>query len=454
MIELYHDLSNWVVSFAESDWAIVLLALSSFVEAIFFPVPPDPLLVAVALAQPDIAIWLGALTAAASVAGAVVGYWLGAWLGRPLLLRMFSEDRIRYVESLFERYGVWATLAAAFTPDPVQGVRYRGRIDADGPEGLRTGLRDRARRQVRRTRRARHGLRRADRRPRRLQLRDYHPGDSRADHCGRPRLGDLAPARREAGRAMIVDSHAYCFPPLDAANGGDERLRRAQIAHASHHQPALRLRDRAPAPSRLLAPSGRLDAADLPDVDFRADREGGRVLWTVDGDDHTKYYYPPALRDLEYTPHQLVSDMDYAGVDVVLLHTDPMLERDGAFQAECVRAYPDRIRSMAPVDEWRIPSETDARHRGADGELRAARTARDKVHGPLRLHQRPAALGRRRLPPLLGGRGRAPRPRSSSAWAAARRTRGRTGRLSGNATSTSCASWRAGRKTTPTRCAA
>ena len=159
---------------------------------------------------------------------------------------------------------------------------------------------------------------------------------------------------------MIVDSHAYCFPPLDAPEGGEERLRRAQVAHASHHQPAFRLRDRAPAASSPLAPSGTLDVSGLPDVDFRADREGGRVLWTVDGGDHTKYFYPPALRDLEYTPHQLVSEMDYAGVDVVLLHTDPMLARDGAFQAECVRAYPDRILSMAPVDEWRIVSETDA----------------------------------------------------------------------------------------------
>ena len=100
--------------------------------------------------------------------------------------------------------------------------------------------------------------------------------------------------------------------------------------------------------------------SDLPDVAFRADREAGRVLWTVDGDDHTKFFYPPALRDLEYTPHQLIGEMDYAGVDVVLLHTDPMLARDGAFQAECVGAYPDRILSMAPVDEWRIASEPDA----------------------------------------------------------------------------------------------
>ena len=31
---------------------------------------------------------------------------------------MFSEDRVAQVESMFERYGVWATLVAAFTPIP------------------------------------------------------------------------------------------------------------------------------------------------------------------------------------------------------------------------------------------------------------------------------------------------------------------------------------------------
>ena len=41
--------------------------------------------------------------------------------------------------------------------------------------------------------------------------------------------------------------------------------------------------------------------------------------------------------------------MDYAGVDVTLLHTDPMLVRDSRYLADSVRLYPDRLRSMAPV---------------------------------------------------------------------------------------------------------
>jgi len=118
MIELFHSLSDWLIGFADSDWAIAMLAFSSFIESIFFPIPPDPLLLAVAIAQQDIAILLGVMVAVASVAGAVVGHALGMRLGRPILTRMFSETKIAYVDRLFERYGTWAILIAAFTPVP------------------------------------------------------------------------------------------------------------------------------------------------------------------------------------------------------------------------------------------------------------------------------------------------------------------------------------------------
>ena len=133
-----------------------------------------------------------------------------------------------------------------------------------------------------------------------------------------------------------------------------------QAAHAGHHQPAWRVRDRAAASSEPLAPGGLGGWPDLPDVDFRADHDRGRVIWTIDGEDYSKHFYPPNLRDLEFTAHSLIGEMDYAGVDLALLHTDPMLVRDSAYLADCVRLYPDRLRSMVPVDEWRLVDEMDA----------------------------------------------------------------------------------------------
>ena len=175
---------------------------------------------------------------------------------------------------------------------------------------------------------------------------------------------------------MIIDSHAYCFPPGDAKAGyadARDHLRWMQAEHAVHHQPAWRVRDRAPASSEAIAPDAPGDWSTLPDVDFRVDRTHGRVVWTIDGEDYTKQFYPPHLRNLEYTPGDLIAEMDYAGVDVALLHTNPMLGRDGAFQAACASAFPGRLYSMAPVDEWRIAAETD---RVIEEVERAAR-----VHG-------------------------------------------------------------------------
>ena len=164
-------------------------------------------------------------------------------------------------------------------------------------------------------------------------------------------------------RDMIVDSHVYTFLPVDSARGyssREEHLGWAQAPHAGHHQPAFRLKDRAPSSSAVLNAEGAYDHDKLPDLDFRTDHAAGRVVWTVDGEDHTKHYFPPNLRDLEFTPQSLISEMDYAGVDMALIHTGPMLVRDSSYLAGCLSMYPDRLRSMAPVDEWRIPTESDA----------------------------------------------------------------------------------------------
>ena len=95
-------------------------------------------------------------------------------------------------------------------------------------------------------------------------------------------------------------------------------------------------------------------------MNFRIDHSAGRVLWDYRGETYTKHFYPPNLRNLEFTPDSLIGEMDYAGIDMALLHTNAMLGRSNEYQAECVQRYPDRILSMALLDERLIHTDVDA----------------------------------------------------------------------------------------------
>ncbi|MCS7094493.1 MAG: VTT domain-containing protein [Thaumarchaeota archaeon] len=94
------------------------LALLSFTESIFFPVPPDALLVPMVLLDPANGPLYGAITVVSSVAGGLVGYYLGRRFGRPLLLRVAGKRNISALERYFDRYGALAVGLAAFTPLP------------------------------------------------------------------------------------------------------------------------------------------------------------------------------------------------------------------------------------------------------------------------------------------------------------------------------------------------
>ena len=84
-MDIFHDLTIWFQSFAESDWAIAILAIGAFVESIISPIPPDPLLIPMSVLQPSLAIWFAVIATISSVLGAIVGHWLGGRFGRPLL---------------------------------------------------------------------------------------------------------------------------------------------------------------------------------------------------------------------------------------------------------------------------------------------------------------------------------------------------------------------------------
>jgi membrane protein YqaA with SNARE-associated domain len=114
MLDALHE---WLVNWADSPAGPAMLGVLSAAEAIFFPIPPDPLLIALALRNPDDALMLATLTTAASVAGGVVGHLLGLRVGRPILQR-FKASQVERVEALFVRHGFFAIVLAGLTPLP------------------------------------------------------------------------------------------------------------------------------------------------------------------------------------------------------------------------------------------------------------------------------------------------------------------------------------------------
>ena len=110
-------LREWLVNWADSPAGPAMLGVLSAAEAIFFPIPPDPLLIALALRNPQDALLLATLTTGASVGGGVVGHFLGLRVGRPILQR-FKANQVERVETLFVRHGFFAIVLASLTPLP------------------------------------------------------------------------------------------------------------------------------------------------------------------------------------------------------------------------------------------------------------------------------------------------------------------------------------------------
>jgi len=97
------------------------LAVLSFAESSFFPIPPDVMLMPMSLAQPARAMWFALITTIASVLGGVLGYLIGYFameLIEPLLLAAGHGPTLDQAVEWFTAYGFWIVLLAGFSPIP------------------------------------------------------------------------------------------------------------------------------------------------------------------------------------------------------------------------------------------------------------------------------------------------------------------------------------------------
>jgi len=136
---MLQKLYNWTMSLAQSRYALLILAIVSFFEASFFPIPPDALMIPMILATPRRAFLIASITTVASVLGGALGYATGIFLfeevGRPVLEFYGKTDAFLTFKEFYNTYGPVVLLFSGITPFP-----FKATTILSGATGLDFGM--------------------------------------------------------------------------------------------------------------------------------------------------------------------------------------------------------------------------------------------------------------------------------------------------------------------------
>ncbi len=123
---MLRDLYHRVLALAASPGAPWWLAGIAFAEASFFPIPPDALLIPMALARPRRAWRFALICTIGSVCGGALGYCIGYavfdQLAKPVLALYGYGDKFAAFQAMYAKWGLWVILIKGMTPIPYKIV--------------------------------------------------------------------------------------------------------------------------------------------------------------------------------------------------------------------------------------------------------------------------------------------------------------------------------------------
>jgi membrane protein YqaA with SNARE-associated domain len=122
---------SWILQWAKTPYGTIALFILAFIEAVCFPVPPDILLIPLALGCASKSFRYALFCTLGSVSGAFVGYALGysAWLQPNGEFTSFANfffqnipgftvELYNNIKELFIKWDFWVIFTAGFTPVP------------------------------------------------------------------------------------------------------------------------------------------------------------------------------------------------------------------------------------------------------------------------------------------------------------------------------------------------
>ena len=126
MMKLLRKIYDFVLNKSNHPKAPWFLALISFSESSFFPIPPDIILIPMVIANKMKAWWYAFICTTSSVLGGIVGYCIGSFFYTTIgiiIINYYSlQDQFVSFENLYNQYGIWIVLGAGFTPFPFKFI--------------------------------------------------------------------------------------------------------------------------------------------------------------------------------------------------------------------------------------------------------------------------------------------------------------------------------------------
>lgn len=117
---------TWILGFANHRYAIWILGAVSFAESSFFPIPPDPLYIAMLLARREKTWQLATICTLSSVIGGWLGYGIGyglyETLGEFILQTYGLQAAFNRFQDSFNEWGFWIVALKGLTPIPYKVV--------------------------------------------------------------------------------------------------------------------------------------------------------------------------------------------------------------------------------------------------------------------------------------------------------------------------------------------
>ena len=115
-------LYNWVLHWAETPYGAVALFLLAFAESSFFPIPPDVLLIALALGAKKKAFRFALICTVGSITGAALGYVIGyafhEVIGREIIAFYHLDEQFETVTGYYRDNAFWLIWLAGVSPIP------------------------------------------------------------------------------------------------------------------------------------------------------------------------------------------------------------------------------------------------------------------------------------------------------------------------------------------------